>query len=126
METMEELQAAIRALKSRWDDFGDDLELAAACECEVESRIIAWARMRGYACEASRATTDQCDEGDDHNTSERASLGRLALEHDDVLRLMWFYVELFWPQMFESRDDYVEHLIDELRMQGVAEVGALD
>jgi hypothetical protein len=35
-------------------------------------------------------------------------IDRLALEKKDVAELMWFYTQSFWPDTFDTKEDYLQ------------------
>lgn len=100
------------------DEF-KDVELL---ELEAENLIIAYCEEKIYLIEGfpteKKKIKDELDE--DYFCSERYHyyLDCLTVEKEDVADLMWCYVSSFWPDYFESKEEYIL-TIDEQLNSGV-------
>ena len=89
------------------DEF-KDVELL---ELEAENLIIAYCEEKIYLIEGfpteKKKIKDELDE--DYFCSERYHyyLDCLTVEKEDVADLMWCYVSSFWPDYFESKEEYI-------------------
>jgi len=91
-------------------------------ELEAENLIIAYCEEKKYLIEGfpteKKKIKDELDE--DYFCSERYHyyLDCLTVEKEDVADLMWCYVSSFWPDYFESKEEYIL-TIDEQLNSGV-------
>lgn len=87
-------------------------------ELEAENLIIAYCEekkhlIRGFPTEKKKIK-DDLDE--DYFCRERYQyyLDCLTVEKEDVAELMWCYVSSFWPDSFESKQEYILTIKEQL------------
>lgn len=96
------------------DEF-KDVELL---ELEAENLIIAYCEEKIYLIEGfpteKKKIKDQLDE--DYFCRERYQyyLDCLTIEKKDVAELMWCYVSSFWPDSFDSKQEYILTIQEQL------------
>jgi hypothetical protein len=104
------------------EDGIDEFKDSELLELEAENLIIAYCEEKKYLIEGfpteKKKIKDQLDE--DYFCSERYHyyLDCLTVEKEDVADLMWCYVSSFWPDYFESKEEYIL-TIDEQLNSGV-------
>lgn len=119
LEKIKELSAQHHATDENGIDKFEDVELL---EFEAENLIIAYCEEKIYLIEGfpteKKKIKDELDE--DYFCSERYHyyLDCLTVEKEDVADLMWCYVSSFWPDYFESKEEYIL-TIDEQLNSGV-------
>lgn len=108
----EEIKNNILKLSIDHQNCTDDEE-AEYFEQEAEDLIVAYAESKGYTIngfptEKKLLPPEALEE--DYFCRERYHLylDRLALDKNDMAMLMWHYVSAFWPDQFESKDDYLQ------------------
>lgn len=104
--------------KSTGEDL-DDFKDAELIEHEAEQLIVDYCEAKGYLLngfpmEKKQLPEDELEE--DYFCRERYQLylDTLATLHDDVAQLMWCYVSSFWEDQYESKEEYLQNLRDNL------------
>ena len=98
-------------------DFGN----AEILESEAFHLIVDYSESQGYLINGfpteirNRYENDEISDeeyDEDYFCLERYELylDTLTLQKDDVAELMWHYANSFWPDQFESREDYIESI----------------
>jgi len=97
-------------------DGGDFKEIKSAelLESEAEDLIIEYCVNRNYLINGFPTQKKEMPEeyDEDYFSMERYQLylDKLTLEKDDVAELTWCYVSSFWPDQFESKDEFMENI----------------
>lgn len=98
-------------------DFGN----AEILESEAFHLIVDYSESQGYLINGfpteirNRYENDEISDeeyDEDYFCLERFELylDTLTLQKDDVAELMWHYANSFWPDQFESKEDYIESI----------------
>jgi hypothetical protein len=96
----------------------DEIKEVEFLEVEAEDLITAYCVYQNYLINGfpteKKAIEEELD--DDYFCRERYQLylDQLALQKEDVTKLMWCYTSNFWPDYFESKEEYItsiEHQI---------------
>jgi hypothetical protein len=98
-------------------DFGN----AEILESEAFHLIVDYSESQGYLINGfpteirNRYENDEISDeeyDEDYFCLERYELylDTLTLQKDDVAELMWHYSNSFWPDQFESKEDYIESI----------------
>jgi hypothetical protein len=96
----------------------DEIKEVEFLEVEAEDLITAYCVYQNYLINGfpteKKAIEEELD--DDYFCRERYQLylDQLALQKEDVAKLMWRYTSNFWPDYFESKEEYItsiEHQI---------------
>ena len=98
-------------------DFGN----AEILESEAFHLIVDFSESQGYLINGfpteirNRYENDELSDeeyDEDYFCLERYELylDTLTLQKDDVAELMWHYANSFWPDQFESKEDYIESI----------------
>jgi len=98
-------------------DFGN----AEILESEAFHLIVDYSESQGYLINGfpteirNRYENDEISDeeyDEDYFCLERYELylDTLTLQKDDVAELMWHYANSFWPDQFESKEDYIESI----------------
>jgi hypothetical protein len=98
-------------------DFGN----AEIFESEAFHLIVDYSESQGYLINGfpteirNRYENDEISDeeyDEDYFCLERYELylDTLTLQKDDVAELMWHYANSFWPDQFESKEDYIESI----------------
>lgn len=92
----------------------DELYACETIEEEVNELIIAYAEHKGYLIngfptQKREEITDE-DEADDYFCVERFELylDTLCIQQPNILELCWFYNNTFWPDTFETKEDFLQ------------------
>jgi len=120
--SIEEIKAKIAELAQEHKATGDELDDvkdAEQIEQEAEQLITEYCEGKGYLVngfpiEKKKLPEEELEE--DYFCRERYQLylDTLATLHDDVAELMWFYVSSFWEDQYESKEEYLQNLRDNL------------
>ena len=98
-------------------DFGN----AEILESEAFHLIVDYSESQGYLINGfpteirNRYENDEISDeeyDEDYFCLERYELylDTLTLQKDDVAELMWHYANSFWPDQFESKEDYIDSI----------------
>jgi hypothetical protein len=119
---IEEIKLRINILAQKHksnDEYGiDEFEDSEILELDAENLIIAYCEEKKYLIEGfpteKKKIKDQLDE--DYFCRERYQfyLDCLTVEKEDVATLMWCYVSSFWPDSFESKQEYISTIKEQL------------
>lgn len=101
------------------DDDIDGFKDAELIEYNAEQLIVAYAEKNGYLINGFPTEKKQLPEEEleeDYFCRERYQfyLDTLATQKDDVAELMWCYVSSFWVDQYESKEEYLQSLQDNL------------
>ena len=97
----------------------DDFKDAELIEYEAEQLIIEYCEAKGYLVNGFPTQKKQLPEEEleeDYFCRERYQfyLDTLATTQDDVGELMWHYVSSFWEDQYESKEEYLHDLKNNL------------
>ncbi|GAA4061413.1 hypothetical protein GCM10022389_02300 [Flavobacterium cheonanense] len=119
---IEEIKLRINILAQKHksnDEYGiDEFKDSELLELEAENLIIAYCEEKKYLIEGfpteKKKIKDELDE--DYFCSERYHyyLDCLTVEKEDVADLMWCYVSSFWPDSFDSKQEYILTIKEQL------------
>lgn len=96
----------------------DELKDSELLEIDAENLIIAYCEEKKYLIKGfpteKKKIKDQLDE--DYFCRERYQyyLDCLTIEKKDVAELMWCYVSNFWPDSFDSKQEYILTIQEQL------------
>ncbi|TXI67641.1 MAG: hypothetical protein E6Q45_07320 [Flavobacterium sp.] len=96
----------------------DELKDSELLEIDAENLIIAYCEEKKYLIKGfpteKKKIKDQLDE--DYFCRERYQyyLDCLTIEKKDVVELMWCYVSNFWPDSFDSKQEYILTIQEQL------------
>ena len=91
---------------------------AELLELEAEQLIIDYCENQSYLINGfpieKKAMADELEE--DYFSRERYQyyLDRLVMEKEDVADLMWCYISGFWPDYFETKQEYIATIKEQL------------
>lgn len=90
----------------------EDISNAELLESQAQDLIIAFCEEKGYLVNGFPTERRQLDEkelNDDNFSQEHflLYLDILTYQREDVAELTWHYTESFWPQTFESKEDFI-------------------
>jgi hypothetical protein len=122
MEKYSDLLNRIKFLSTEHSKLNSDLsdeKDAEQIELEVEQLITSYCEeksylVKGFPTEKRKLTEDKLEE--DYFCRERYQLylDTLATQQNDVAELMWCYVSSFWADQYESKEEYIQNLKDNL------------
>lgn len=117
-EIISKLKLLAQVHKATGDDLDDfnDVELI---EQEAEQLIVNYCEAKGYLVNGFPTEKRQLPEEEleeDYFCRERYQLylDTLATQQEDVADLMWCYVSSFWEDQYESKEEYLQNLRDNL------------
>jgi hypothetical protein len=104
--------------KATGDDL-DDFKDAELIEKEAEQLIVKYCEAKEYLVNGFPTEKKQLPEEDleeDYFCQERYQLylDTLATQHEDVAELMWCYVSSFWEDQYETKQEYIQNMRDNL------------
>jgi hypothetical protein len=101
----------------------DDYVFFELIESEAEELIIDYCEdkgflVNGFPTEKRQIPEEELDE--DYFCRERYQLylDTLTTQDEDVAELMWFYVNSFWENQFDSKEEYLQSIKDNLNDGG--------
>lgn len=111
---IEEIQQQILKLSIDHKNMTDDDE-AEYTEQMVEDLIVAYCESMNYNINGFPLAKKQLppeELEDDYFCRERYQLylDILSLEKEDIAILTWTYVSAFWPEQFDSKDEYLHSI----------------
>lgn len=114
----EKTNSAIFKLSLQHRTTDDELD-AELIEKEAEQLIVNYCEAKGYLVNGFPTEKRQLPEEEleeDYFCRERYQLylDKLATQHEDVADLMWCYVSNFWNDQYESKEEYLQNLRDNL------------
>jgi hypothetical protein len=120
---VEEIVSKIKELAAQHlaidEDGLDELKDAEQIECEAEQLIIDYCVAQNYLINGfpTEKKTIAEDLDDDYFSRERYQLylDSLLVEKEDVADLMWHYTSNFWPDYFESKEEYLETINHQIK-----------
>lgn len=120
---IQEIIAKIKELAKRHqtiDEVGlDEIKDAEQIEYEAEQLIIDYCVSQNYLINGfpteKLSIADDLD--DDYFSRERYQiyLDSLTIEKDDIADLMWHYTSSFWPNYFDSKEEYIETINHQIK-----------
>lgn len=97
----------------------DEIKEAEFLEIEVEDLITAYCVNQNYLINGFPTEKKAIEEGldDDYFCRERYQLylDHLTLQKEDVAELMWCYTSNFWPDYFESKEEYIDSIEHQIK-----------
>ncbi|WP_374542157.1 hypothetical protein [Flavobacterium sp.] len=118
----EELKSKIQQLAQKHNAINEEdiseFKDAELLEHEAEHLIIAYCENQKYLINGfpteKKAMADVLEE--DYFSRERYQyyLDSLLIEKEDVADLMWCYISGFWPDYFETKDEYIATIKEQL------------
>lgn len=96
----------------------DELD-AELIEHEAEQLIVNYCEAKGYLIngfpiEKKQLPEEELEENYFSRERYQLYLDTLATKHEDVADLMWCYVSNFWEDQYESKEEYLQNLKDNL------------
>ena len=130
MNDNEKIKAIISGLAEehkKIDDKIENWEESNRIEYEAEMLIADYCEIHGYLIEGFptlKKMEIRSDDFDDYFCRERFQLylDMLAVSHEDVAELMWYYTSLFWEDTYNSKQDYLESINLQLASEGFYDV----
>jgi hypothetical protein len=123
MEELKQIKNQILELHKAWDAISDDddsldgLKDAECIESDVQHLIINYCKhkhydVNGLTIEKPEAIAEKNDDDLFPYERNRQYLEQLALTHDDVAQLLWFYYHTFWPEigLWVTKDDLIQFI----------------
>jgi len=96
----------------------DEFKDSELLELEAENLIIAYCEEKKYLIKGfpteKKKIKDQLDEDYFCRKRYQFYLDCLTVEKEDVATLMWCYVSSFWPDSFESKQEYILTIEEQL------------
>lgn len=97
----------------------DNFKDAELIEQEAEQLIIDYCETKGYLVNGFPTEKKQLPEEEleeDYFCRERYQLylDTLATKQDDVAKLMWCYVSSFWVDQYETKEEYIQSIKENL------------
>jgi len=119
---LDEVKTQITALAQEHNATGDDLDDfkdAELIELEAMQLIVNYCEVQGYLVNGFPTEKKKLPEEElevDYFCRERYQLylDTVATKHEDVSDLMWCYVSNFWEDQYESKEEYLQNLKDNL------------
>jgi len=116
--TAEEVKERIAALQQKHDATSDDLsDLSEAemYEVEAEELIVAYCEERGYLVNGfptEKRNLDDEEYDEEYFSTERFRLylDTLAVEKEDVADILYYYHSSFWPDFYETKQDFLDQI----------------
>lgn len=117
-EIISKLKLLAQVHKATGDDL-DDFKDVELIEQEAEQLIVNYCEAKGYLVNGFPTEKRQLPEEEleeDYFCRERYQLylDTLATQQEDVADLMWCYVSSFWEDQYESKEEYLQNLRDNL------------
>lgn len=119
---IESVKNSILEIHEVWDVIGDCTErfkYGEIHESYVVEIISDYCVSKGYEVEGFPIQKKELAEinnlhGEDYFCHERyiKYLDILAVQHEDVFELMYFYSSTFWPEQFYEEEEYRQRLLD--------------
>jgi hypothetical protein len=119
---IEDIKAKLFELAQQHKAIGVDLEDfkdSEFLEYQAEQLIVNYCEAKGYLINGFPTEKRQLPEEEleeDYFCRERYQLylDTLATQKEDVAELMWCYVSSFWVDQYESKEEYLQNLKDNL------------
>jgi hypothetical protein len=113
--TIQEIKNSISELAKRHAAIDEknigDITHAELLESQAQDLIIAFCEAKGYLVNGFPTEKRQIEEEelDDDFSQEYflLYLDILTYQKEDVAELTWHYAESFWPETFESKEDFI-------------------
>lgn len=117
-EIISKLKLLAQVHKATVDEL-DDFKDAEQIEQEAEQLIAEYCEAKGYLVNGFPTEKRQLPEEEleeDYFCRERYQmyLDTLATKHEDVANLMWCYVSSFWEDKYESKEEYLQNMRENL------------
>lgn len=114
---IEDLQNKLLDLSAKHKE-ADDQD-AEFIELEAEELIVQYCEVRGYVIngfptEKKRLPAEALEEHYFSRERYQLYLDTLATQKEDVAILMWTYVSSFWEDQFESKEEYLQSISNNL------------
>jgi hypothetical protein len=116
--TIEQIKTKITELAKRHAAINEvtlkDFDDAELLEWQASGLIISYCEekeylINGFPTEKRKLSEEELDD-EEYFCRERFDLYQdiLTYQKDDVAELMWHFTESFWPDTFESKEDYIK------------------
>lgn len=96
----------------------DAFEDAELIELKAEKLIIAYCEQNNYLINGFPTEKKEIEEEleEDYFCRERYQLylDTLLIEKEDVAELMWCYTSSFWPDYFDTKEEYVQTIKEQV------------
>ena len=96
----------------------DAFEDAELIELKAEKLIIAYCEQNNYLINGFPTEKKKIEEEleEDYFCRERYQLylDNLLIEKEDVAELMWCYTSKFWPDYFDTKEEYVQTIKEQV------------
>jgi hypothetical protein len=119
------IKTEIQAIFLNWKNCESDLDgdkYAEIYESGVRSLIISYCESKGYEIEGypfQKRNLGETDETYDEDyfcyERELKYLDYLAVTHEDVLELMYFYSKTFWPDQVGTIEEYKNYILEGIK-----------
>jgi hypothetical protein len=112
------IQTLANKHKAIVEDDLDGFEDAELLELEAEKLIVSYCEQNQYLINGfpteKKKIEDELDE--DYFCRERYQLylDTLAITNEDVADLLWCYTSNFWPDTFNSREEYIQTIKEQI------------
>jgi hypothetical protein len=126
MISVDEIKNAIDLLSLEHSAVGDDLEDfkdSDWIEQKAENLIVAYCesmdyQIDGFPQDKKRLAKENEDFDEDYFCRERYQmyLDMLATTQFDVADLMWHYTSKFWPDQFDSKQEYIDNVLANIKL----------
>jgi hypothetical protein len=131
----EEIKKKITALSQKHsannEETMGDIKNAELIELEAEELIISYCEKKkylinGFPTEKRRIYEEEGNEDYDEDYFSidryRLYLDMLTIEKEDVAQLTWHYTSNFWPDFYESKEDFIEDIKHRINNTGFYEL----
>ena len=103
------IKETIDSIHKKWLLLDDsDINIAEICEFEIEDLLLNHAVSLGFVLPKVSDT----DVDSDFNLQKRQSqLAEIAKNNTEISELLWYYISLFWPDCYDSKNEMIAELI---------------
>lgn len=120
--TLNEIKEDIKLLAEKHQSIAendlDAFEDAEFIELKAEKLIIAYCEQNNYLINGFPTEKKKIENEleDDYFCRERYQLylDTLLIENEDVAELMWCYTSSFWPDYFDTKEEYVQTIKEQV------------
>lgn len=120
--TLNEIKENIKLLAEKHQSIDendlDAFEDAELIELKAEKLIIAYCEQNNYLINGFPTEKKKIEEEleEDYFCRERYELylDTLLIEKEDVAELMWCYTSSFWPDYFDTKEEYVQTIKEQV------------
>ena len=114
--TIQEIKNSISELAKKHAAINEenigDINNAELLESQAQDLIIAFCEAKGYLVngfptEKRKLAEEELDDEDFSQEHFQLYLDILTYQKEDVADLTWHYTDSFWPDYFESKEDFI-------------------